>query len=63
MIKDPTKSPLCFHYFFKQLLFQMKQDLQGKVIHFPRSADTIGEKDKLLACKPLCRSDSDGAAF
>lgn len=41
----------------------MKQDLQGKVIHFPRSADIIGKKDKLLACKPLCRSDADGAVF
>lgn len=32
--------------FVKQLFFQMKQDLQGKVIYFPRSADIIGEKKK-----------------
>lgn len=32
--------------FVKQLFFQMKQDLQGKVIYFPRSADVIGENKK-----------------
>lgn len=41
----------------------MKQDLQGKLIYFPRSADATGEKDRLLACKPFCRSDSDGGVF
>lgn len=32
--------------FVKQLFFQMKQDLQGTVIYFPRSADIIGERKK-----------------
>lgn len=54
----PSVLPL---FFFKQLRFQLKQDLQGKVIYFPRSADVIGKKDKILNCKPLCSSDSHSA--
>lgn len=42
----------------------MKQDLQGKVIYFPRSADIIGEKKKnILGYNLLCKSDSGDAFF